>query len=62
MIALGYVLSEEVRYDKTGVLLNLGTWEYKIPSAYDIPIEFNVSLLKNSPNPAGIKANLNAAR
>jgi xanthine dehydrogenase/oxidase len=57
MIALGYVLSEEVRYDKNGVLLNLGTWEYKIPSAYDIPIELNVSLLKDSPNPAGIKAN-----
>jgi len=55
MIALGYVLSEEVRYDKNGVLLNLGTWEYKIPSAYDIPIELNVSLLKDSPNPAGIK-------
>jgi hypothetical protein len=32
--------------------LNLGTWEYKIPSAYDIPIELNVSLLPDTPNPA----------
>lgn len=30
--------------------LNLGTWNYKPPSAADIPIEFNVEFLKNTPN------------
>lgn len=31
-----------------------GTWEYKLPTAYDIPLAFNVSLLKNSPNPHSV--------
>merc|ERR550525_1389343 len=55
VMALGYLLTEEYKVDKSGTQLNLGTWEYKIPSAYDIPLEFNVSLLKDSPNPVGIK-------
>merc|ERR1711957_694705 len=37
-----------------GQNMNLGTWEYKVPSAYDIPVEFNVGLLKDSPNPNGV--------
>lgn len=28
--------------------------EYKPPCSKDIPIEFNVTLLKNAPNPLGI--------
>lgn len=28
--------------------------EYKPPLANDIPIEFNVTLLKNAPNPLGV--------
>lgn len=55
VIALGYLLTEEQKHDKKGIQLNLGTWDYKIPTAYDIPLEFNVSLLKDSPNPNGIK-------
>ncbi|KAK3289624.1 hypothetical protein CYMTET_2955 [Cymbomonas tetramitiformis] len=54
IMALGYVLTEEVLIGKEGEQLNLGTWEYKIPSAYDIPIEFNVQLLKATPNPSGV--------
>jgi len=54
-IALGYVLSEELKVDSLGKQLNLGTWDYKIPGAYDIPLEFNVSLLKDTPNPVGVK-------
>eukprot|EP01099_Mayorella_cantabrigiensis_P001300 TRINITY_DN1561_c0_g1_i1.p1 TRINITY_DN1561_c0_g1~~TRINITY_DN1561_c0_g1_i1.p1 ORF type:complete len:805 (-),score=201.37 TRINITY_DN1561_c0_g1_i1:192-2579(-) len=51
---LGYYLSEELLYDsKTGQLTTDGTWEYKPPSAMDIPIDFRVALLKNSPNPNG---------
>merc|ERR1719159_391350 len=55
VIALGYLLTEELRVDAAGAQLNLGTWEYKIPSAYDIPVTFNVSLLKDSPNPNGVR-------
>jgi len=55
VMAMGYLLTEQVMYDDQGTQLNLGTWEYKIPSAYDIPVEFNVSLLKDSPNPVGVK-------
>eukprot|EP00930_Biecheleria_cincta_P041107 TRINITY_DN28156_c0_g3_i1.p1 TRINITY_DN28156_c0_g3~~TRINITY_DN28156_c0_g3_i1.p1 ORF type:complete len:1336 (-),score=211.24 TRINITY_DN28156_c0_g3_i1:97-4053(-) len=54
VMALGYLLTEELKVDKSGTQLNLGTWHYKPPSAYDIPLEFNVSLLKDSPNPVGI--------
>lgn len=55
IIAMGHLLTEESRVDTTGTLLNLGSWDYKIPQAYDIPVKFNVSLLKDSPNPIGIK-------
>eukprot|EP00854_Cymbomonas_tetramitiformis_P009571 gene9571-11337_t len=54
IMALGYVLMEEVIFDKAGHQLTLGTWEYKVPSAYDIPIEINVQLMNNVPNPDGI--------
>jgi len=55
IMALGYCLSEELKVDANGTQLFLGTWEYKIPSAYDIPLEFNVSLLECTPNPVGVK-------
>jgi len=51
---LGYYLTETIDYDKDGVLTTNGTWEYKPPSAYDIPIDFRVALLKNSSNPFGV--------
>lgn len=35
-------------------MITNGTWEYKPPSSADIPIVFNVSLLKNAPNPLGV--------
>jgi len=50
VIALGYLLTEELKIDKSGSLLS--TTAYAIPMAYDIPLKFNVSLLKDSPNPA----------
>jgi xanthine dehydrogenase/oxidase len=40
--------------DNSGALISNGTWEYKIPSTKDIPIDWRVSLLKNSNNPLGI--------
>jgi len=50
---LGYVLTEELKVDATGTQLQVST--YAIPGAYDIPVVFNCSLLKDSPNPAGIR-------
>lgn len=55
VMALGYLFSEEQKWAPTGRLLNQGTWEYKIPTAYDIPVEFNVAFLKDTPNPNGVK-------
>jgi xanthine dehydrogenase/oxidase len=54
VMALGYLFSEEVKFDENGVNPHLGTWEYKIPTAYDIPVKFNTRLLKDSPNPAAV--------
>jgi len=52
---LGYYLTEEIILDPTsGQLITNGTWEYKPFSAKDIPIDFRVTLLKNSPNPVGV--------
>lgn len=56
VMALGYLFSEEQQVGADGQRLHLGSWEYKVPTAYDIPIEFNVSLLKNTPNPNGVKS------
>ena len=51
MMALGYYLTEEVLYSPTtGTQLSLGTWQYKPPAVADIPIEFNVSFVAQSPN------------
>eukprot|EP00931_Biecheleriopsis_adriatica_P115532 TRINITY_DN91318_c0_g1_i1.p1 TRINITY_DN91318_c0_g1~~TRINITY_DN91318_c0_g1_i1.p1 ORF type:complete len:1349 (-),score=270.27 TRINITY_DN91318_c0_g1_i1:87-4088(-) len=56
VMALGFLLTEELKVDASGTQLNLGTWDYKIPMAYDIPLQFNVSLLKDTPNPVGIRS------
>lgn len=44
--AMGFCLTEEQVYSKKdGRLVNAGSWDYKIPSAQDVPIRMNVSLL-----------------
>jgi len=53
-MGLGLYLTEEVSYNEKGHLYNHNSWEYKPPSAYDIPIDFRVAILKNSGNPLGI--------
>ncbi|XP_078068351.1 xanthine dehydrogenase/oxidase [Mustelus asterias] len=50
MQGLGYFAMEELRYSPEGVLYTRGPGMYKIPSAGDIPTEFNVSLLRECPN------------
>ncbi|KFB50602.1 AGAP005638-PA-like protein [Anopheles sinensis] len=54
-MALGLHLLEELRYDRsTGALKNFRTWDYKPPSARDIPVDLRVRLLQKSSNPAGV--------
>eukprot|EP00656_Telonema_subtile_P051412 TRINITY_DN6900_c0_g1_i3.p1 TRINITY_DN6900_c0_g1~~TRINITY_DN6900_c0_g1_i3.p1 ORF type:complete len:674 (+),score=212.13 TRINITY_DN6900_c0_g1_i3:82-2103(+) len=50
VMAMGFLLTEEVLWAKDGEQLNLGSWNYKIPSAYDIPEVLNVSLLEGHRN------------
>jgi len=58
--ALGYLTSEELNYGPDGTNLSNGTWEYKVPSQLDIPVEFNIHFLGSSvgevrkPNPQGV--------
>ncbi|XP_077297593.1 uncharacterized protein LOC143919252 [Arctopsyche grandis] len=55
MMGLGYYTSEHLVYDeKTGELLTNRTWNYKPPGVKDIPIDFRIKFLQNSPNPAGV--------
>lgn len=52
---LGWVTTEGVNYDATtGQARDASTWEYKPPTAYDIPEVFNVTLLPNAVNANGV--------
>ena len=46
MQGVGNVTTEELYYDKDGRLIPYGTWNYKPPETEDIPIDFNIYLLK----------------
>ena len=48
----GWLTHEELRWDDKGRLLTDGPANYKIPAIGDMPHEFNVQLLDNSPNDA----------
>ena len=52
---LGWVTTEELKYDNKGNLLNHSPDTYKIPTIRDIPEDFRVDILKNVPNPNTIK-------
>ncbi|KAF6204370.1 hypothetical protein GE061_002711 [Apolygus lucorum] len=55
IMATGYWTCEQLVYDpKTGANLTYRTWTYKPPGAKDIPIDFRVTLKKNSINPNGV--------
>lgn len=52
---MGYYTTEHLVYDeKTGALLTNRTWNYKPPGVKDIPVDFRIKFLQNSPNPAGV--------
>lgn len=50
----GLFTIEELIYSPTGTLYSRGPGAYKIPGFGDIPLEFNVSLLKGAPNPRAV--------
>jgi len=52
---LGWVTTEELKWDKKGNLLTHSPDTYKIPTVNDIPKIFNVELLKDVPNPGTIR-------
>jgi xanthine dehydrogenase molybdopterin-binding subunit B len=52
---LGWVTTEDLKYDDKGNLLNHSPDTYKIPTIQDIPTDFRVEILKNAPNPNTIK-------
>ena len=54
MQGIGLYTLEEMLYSPSGRVLSTGPGMYKIPSAHNIPQEFNVSLLRNSPNPFAV--------
>ncbi|KAK3793082.1 hypothetical protein RRG08_038587 [Elysia crispata] len=55
VMGLGAYLTEDIFYNKeTGQLLNDGTWEYKPPTTKDIPIDWRIHFLPDTPNPVGI--------
>lgn len=54
MQGYGLYCFEEMVYSPEGSVLTRGPSTYKIPGVGDIPTEFNVALLKDSPNPRAI--------
>ncbi|XP_078350679.1 xanthine dehydrogenase/oxidase-like [Oculina patagonica] len=51
---LGLYTIEEVRCSQNGTLWTTGPGAYKIPGFADIPVEFNVHLLRSAPNDKAI--------
>lgn len=47
---MGWLTTEELRWDEQGKLLTTGAATYKIPTAADMPPIFNVALLQSRPN------------
>ena len=52
---VGWVTTEEIKWDKRGHLLTHSPDTYKIPTVNDIPKQFNVELLRGYPNPGTIR-------
>jgi xanthine dehydrogenase molybdopterin-binding subunit B len=52
---VGWVTTEEVKWDEKGNLMTHSPDTYKIPSVQDIPKDFRVELLQGVPNPGTIR-------
>ncbi|XP_059139151.1 uncharacterized protein LOC131927492 [Physella acuta] len=60
MMGLGSYMFEDILFDeKTGKVLNDSTWEYKPPSAKDIPIDWRIHLMSDVSNPFGVCSSKN---
>ena len=51
---MGWLTSEELKWDAQGRLLTHSASTYQIPAIGDAPVEFNVTLLKNATQPGTI--------
>ena len=54
MMGYGYFTAEELLWDKDGALIIDGSHKYMIPCVRDIPAEFNITLLRDCPNPRAV--------
>jgi xanthine dehydrogenase molybdopterin binding subunit len=52
---VGWVTTEEIKWDKKGHLLTHSPDTYKIPTVNDIPLNFNVEFLQGYPNEGTIR-------
>ncbi|MCX6279418.1 MAG: xanthine dehydrogenase molybdopterin binding subunit [Bacteroidetes bacterium] len=52
---VGWCTTEEIKWDNAGNLLTHSPDTYKIPTINDIPVDFNVNLLRDVPNPGTIR-------
>lgn len=52
---VGWCTTEDMKYDKSGNLLNHSPDTYKIPTIADIPEDFRVTILDGIPNPNTIR-------
>ena len=54
-MSIGFFLLEETRYDPvTGQNLTASTWDYKVPTSRDMPVDWRIKLLNWAPNPLGV--------
>jgi xanthine dehydrogenase/oxidase len=54
-IGLGFFFLEKIRYDpENGRCLTEGTWDYLPPLVKDMPVDFRVAFIEDSPNPVGV--------
>ncbi|XP_068235894.1 uncharacterized protein [Palaemon carinicauda] len=55
IMGLGFYTSELIKiHQPTGQRISNGTWEYKPPTALDIPVDMRVTLLPNPKTPKGV--------